>query len=368
MEPLRYAPDATPAHQSCCLVETWRLIALENCVPTTLNGGGMIMFRNMSPVKWLGLAVTCLVIGGCSSAARSSKELLSKAENRQYCSEKVYYYALVLRSQSEPGFIPTDTTDPDAIATATSAIKTAAAECVATNRYSYMGTSQDLRASAEALRKLGRPADADILARLSTRYDAMPPPPTSSPSPAAMRTDNAGAPIAAAVGAAATIAASAGGKNAAQLQALGNALRTPDAAANGSAGPGGYGASGTGTVSADATLGTNVEYMQPLHCVGIVRSSARDPDARLVNRCGFKIAIAWCVTASTDPRASPNCEQKLVQRAIIEANQSIPMYNGGFTQARSIVCKYPFASPDALMTWSGGKFEAPCIHSSRFGA
>lgn len=155
----------------------------------------------------------------------------------------------------------------------------------------------------------------------------------------------------------------AGGKNAATLKAVGNALQ-------GASGYGGAvpGSSGTGNAG-QPNLPPGIHTVPSVNeCVGMIRSSF---DATLVNNCSFAVHHTYCVvTSGSLLKNMTACQNHQLQSQYIEANGRVSIRPGPFIEMHSVTCKWPavtarvrFGESESNTTWSGNSFNSPCLEN-----
>lgn len=158
--------------------------------------------------------------------------------------------------------------------------------------------------------------------------------------------------------------ASAGGKNAATLKAVGSALQSAS----------GYGGAQPGSSefgkSSQSKLPPGIKSVPSVNdCVGMIRSSF---DTTLVNKCSFAVHHTYCVVASGSlSKNMTACQNHQLQSQYIEANGRASIRPGPFTEMHSVTCKWPaitarvrLGDGESVTTWSGDSFNTPCLENA----
>jgi LysM repeat protein len=178
------------------------------------------------------------------------------------------------------------------------------------------------------------------------------------------------------LGAAAQGVASAGGRNAAQYQAIATALQTTSGTASPSStkpvpqpvpttSPGSYGGTSGGN-SATGARKTTGPVNNCITQVRIPRGSKGhvgwyEVETGLTNKCGYTVNVAWCVTGLTskDINGAARCEQQYSGMYEISPGEQLSMQVDRFGSLESLVCKSP-ARPLNIQ-WSGARFTGQCV-------
>ncbi|QHE91019.1 hypothetical protein PI93_003700 [Pandoraea fibrosis] len=177
--------------------------------------------------------------------------------------------------------------------------------------------------------------------------------------------------VAGLLGAAAQGAASGGGRNAAQYQAVASALQaTSGAAMSPSAMPqsvaptsGNYNA-GAGSNAAAAGRKTTAPISGCVEQVRIPRGAKGyvgwyEVETGVRNTCGYAINVAWCVTANNAADDSARCEKNYSGFYGLSPGEQLSLHADRFGTLQTLICKDP-ARP-LNITWSGTRFTGQCV-------
>ncbi|WP_150558648.1 hypothetical protein [Pandoraea bronchicola] len=182
-------------------------------------------------------------------------------------------------------------------------------------------------------------------------------------------------------GAIAQIAGAAGGKNAAQLQALGGAMQGAEGGLSNVAAHGINSAGALQVASAASSasefpgvdLGKNVKFGKSAgNCVKVIRmpkESTYDVETPgLQNTCGVEISVVYCYEGGSFAGMSrgSTCAQQNLGRTKLTPNEKRKIMEVDSVKALYVqACEKPFVS--VVPTWNGNTPKGACITSSKYG-